>query len=68
MKAKTLHDAKPAAPRAGPLPVSCEPAEDVLNWDVYIATPPPRPHGTIEVRLEKGGRGRPTVIDDPDAG
>ncbi len=38
--------------------------EDILNWDVVI-TPPPRPSGTIRVRLKFKGRRKPIPIEDP---
>lgn len=38
--------------------------EDVLNWDATV-TPPPRPSGTIRVRLKYKGRRKPIPIEDP---
>jgi len=38
--------------------------EDILNWDAVI-TPPPRPSGTIKVRLKFKGRRKPIPIEDP---
>ena len=29
--------------------------EDILDWDVAITTPPPRPSGTIRVKLKYKG-------------
>lgn len=38
--------------------------EDILKWDVTIP-PPPRPSGTIRVRLKYKGRRKPIPIEDP---
>ncbi len=38
--------------------------EDILKWDVVIP-PPPRPSGTIRVRLKFKGRRKPIPIEDP---
>ena len=38
--------------------------EDILDWDVAIVTPPPRPSGTIRVRLKYKGRSKPFPIED----
>lgn len=38
--------------------------EDILKWDVAIP-PPPRPSGTIRVRLKFKGRRKPLPIEDP---
>lgn len=38
--------------------------EDILKWDVAIP-PPPRPSGTIRVRLKFKGRRKPIPIEDP---
>ena len=38
--------------------------EDILKWDVVIP-PPPRPSGTIRVRLKFKGRRKPMPIEDP---
>ena len=39
--------------------------EDILNWDVAIQVPPPRPSGTIRVKLKYKGRSKPTPIENP---
>jgi hypothetical protein len=41
------------------------PEEEILDWDVTIETPPPRPAGTIRVKLEYAGRSRPIPVSDP---
>jgi hypothetical protein len=38
--------------------------EEILDWDVCIEIPPPRPHGTLAVQLVCAGRGKPTPVDD----
>lgn len=38
--------------------------EDILDWDVAIVSPPPRPSGTIRVKLKYGGRSKPLPIDN----
>ena len=38
--------------------------EDILKWDVSTP-PPPRPSGTIRVRLKFKGRRKPIPIEDP---
>ena len=37
--------------------------EDILNWDVAMM-PPPRPSGTIRVRLIYKGRSKPLPVED----
>ena len=39
--------------------------EDILNWDVSIVTPPPRPSGTIRVKLKYKERSKPIPIENP---
>lgn len=39
--------------------------EDLVDWDVWLASPPPRPERTITVRLEYVGRDTPLPIHDP---
>ena len=39
--------------------------EDILNWDAAIITPPPRPSGTIRVKLIYKGRRKLMPIEDP---
>ena len=39
--------------------------EDVLDWDAAIVTPPPRPSGTIRVRLIYKGRSKPIPAENP---
>ena len=38
--------------------------EDVLDWDVAITTPPPRPSGTIRVKLKYIGRSKPFPVEN----
>ena len=38
--------------------------EDILDWDAAIVTPPPRPSGTIRVRLIYKGRSKPFSIEN----
>jgi hypothetical protein len=38
---------------------------DVLNDEVMIITTPPRPSGTIRVKLLYSGRSRPIPVEDP---
>ena len=37
--------------------------EDILDWDA-IVTPPPRPSGTIRVRLIYKGRSKPMPVEN----
>lgn len=39
--------------------------EDILDWDAAIVTPPPRPSGTIRVRLIYKGRSKPMPVENP---
>ena len=39
--------------------------EDILDWDAAIVTPPPRPSGTIRVRLIYKGRSKPIPVENP---
>ena len=39
--------------------------EDILNLDAVIVTPPPRPSGTIRVKLIYNGRRKPIPVEDP---
>lgn len=39
--------------------------EDILYWDVSIVTPPPRPSGTIRVKLKYKGRSKPIPVENP---
>ena len=38
--------------------------EDLLDWDAAIVTPPPRPSGTIRVRLIYKGRSKPFLAEN----
>ncbi len=38
--------------------------EDILDWDAAIITPPPRPSGTIRVRLIYKGHSKPFPIEN----
>ncbi|RKU24928.1 hypothetical protein C6499_15920 [Candidatus Poribacteria bacterium] len=38
--------------------------EDILDWDAAIVTPPPRPSGTIRVRLIYKGRRKPIPVEN----
>ena len=39
--------------------------EDRLDWDAHIPVAPNRRSGSVRVKLEYGGRGRPTPAEDP---
>ena len=39
--------------------------EDILNWDAAILTQPPRPSGTMRVKLIYKGRRKPMPVEDP---
>lgn len=39
--------------------------DDILDWGVAIEEPPPRPSGTIRVKLKYKGRSKPIPIEDP---
>ncbi len=39
--------------------------EDILDWDAAIITPPPRPSGTIRVRLIYKGHRKPMPVENP---
>ena len=39
--------------------------QDILDWDAAIVTPPPRPSGTIRVKLIYKGRSKPMPVEDP---
>ena len=39
--------------------------EDILDWNAAIITPPPRPSGTIRVRLIYKGRRKPMPVENP---
>ena len=39
--------------------------EDILVWDTAIVTPPPRPSGSIRVKLKYRERSKPIPIEDP---
>ena len=47
------------------LPFPSYEEEDILKWDVAIATPPPRSLGTLRVKLKYTGRSKPIPIEDP---
>jgi len=38
--------------------------KDILDWDARIEISPPRPSGTIRVKLEYRGRSKPIPVDD----
>lgn len=38
--------------------------EDILDWDAAIVTRPPRPSGTIRVRLIYKGRRKPMPVEN----
>ena len=38
--------------------------EDILNRDAAIVTPPPRPSGTIRVKLIYKGRSKPMPVEN----
>ncbi len=39
---------------------------DVLDWDACLEIPPPRRSGSIKVRLNFLGRGKPVPLVDPE--
>ena len=39
--------------------------DDLLDWDAAIITSPPRPSGTIRVKLIHKGRSKPMPIENP---
>lgn len=41
-------------------------ADDLLDWEAAIETPPMRPSGVLRVRLEYAGRATPVPVDGPD--
>lgn len=41
---------------------------EVLDWDAGIETPPPRPMGTVLVKLEFQGRDKPVPVENPESG
>jgi hypothetical protein len=45
--------------RPGPVDES-----DLLDWDVYLESPPPRPERTVLVSLEYAGRDVPLPLHD----
>lgn len=47
------------------LPFPSYEEEDILNWDAAIGTPPPRPSGTLRVKLKYTGRSKPIPIEEP---
>lgn len=38
--------------------------EDLIDWDTAIITPPPRPSGTIRVKLKYKGRSKPFPVEN----
>ena len=38
--------------------------DDLLDWDAHIGTPPPRPSGTIRVKLKYKGRRKPIPVEN----
>ena len=46
------------------LPFPSYDEEDILDWDVAIITPPPRPSGTMRVKLKYIGRSKPFPIEN----
>ncbi len=51
-----------------PKPVVQTTDDEVLDWDVFIEKTPTRPGGLIDAEVQFTGRGRPTVIDQPEDG
>jgi hypothetical protein len=47
-------------------PAMSKGVDEVVDWDLSLPTPPPRPQGTIQVQLIPAGRSRPLPIADPD--
>jgi hypothetical protein len=42
-------------------------SEQALDWETWLATPPPRPTGILLVHLVAHGRGRPIPVPEPGA-
>jgi hypothetical protein len=42
-------------------------SEQALDWEICLATAPPRPTGTLLVHLVAAGRGRPIPVPEPGA-
>ena len=40
------------------------PEEDLLDWDAAITASPPRPSGTIRVKLKYKGRSKPFPVEN----
>jgi hypothetical protein len=55
-----------AQPPVSPHPEETTAPIDLLDWDQFIAVPPDRPHGTIQVRLIGGGKALPIPVPDPE--
>jgi hypothetical protein len=49
-----------------PAPQAAE-TEQALDWEICLATPPPRPAGTLLVHLVAAGRSRPIPVPEPGA-
>ena len=59
----------PVAPISSPpTPVVHSTDDEVLDWDVFVEKTPTRPGGLIDADVQFTGRGRPTVIDQPEDG
>jgi hypothetical protein len=50
-----------------PFPRRSIDADDALDWDVAIVTPPARRSGTIRVTLRYAGRSKPEPVVEEDA-
>ncbi len=52
-------------PKDSQQPAEAAPLPEILNWDACIETPPPRPSGTVKVRLHFRGRDKPIPMEEP---
>ena len=57
---KTADDPLPESLDHRPGPVD---EDDLLDWDVWLDSPPPRPERTVVVRLEYAGRDAPLAVN-----
>jgi hypothetical protein len=46
-------------------PAASKGTDEMLDWDLWLPTPPPRPQGTIQVQFVHAGRSRPVPVEDP---
>jgi hypothetical protein len=58
-------DSFPIPTNTTPHELAEEGAEGVIDWDVQIDDPPPRPSQTVKVQFVEGGQRPLTIPDDP---